>query len=573
MRTALLLASSLWITACVGEDDKPGGAWSPGKADGAYDVIEAGPAEFGKTAITLDHRLPALRVVSHGDTELAIDLRGPGGADAYLVVEGPLADDGDGEAAGTGQVVADDDDGGDGTDAHLEVTLAEPGVYRILTGTYQAVALGAAPEGDLELELTCRAGCARPALDQKELVATLRAGAGGDAAFVAMAEAALAGALPGDAALASVLSSQLRGILADPELRGLDRFPTLALADLGAVRPLIGLIEATPPAPDQVVTGDLRTVLGPCRPERTGPAPVDPRLPGLGNGHFADVRLSPCQAAHATTLAQVLTSLAAGNGSQVSFQGESITTPRQLMAALLASGHTIEVRNERTYANFISLTLGARDVIWPVWLDTGIPLSSGGSLTIPMGHSHHAWRIRGPVVDTRVMFYLGISGAGFFAQDHVRPAWTGERVATQATVSADAAEDAGYLLATVEAATTYLQRNRVERTTVAAGLPADGYGVVGVCNDSNAALEYVTRGTITAFPLLRAAALDAGPALGDGLDAAMRALPNDGDGLADVDDARRRALAMQPHDAGAEAMWDSQLAADLATARADEAMR
>ena len=41
MRTALLLASSLWITACVGEDDKPGGAWSPGKADGAYDPTDS----------------------------------------------------------------------------------------------------------------------------------------------------------------------------------------------------------------------------------------------------------------------------------------------------------------------------------------------------------------------------------------------------------------------------------------------------------------------------------------------------------------------------------------------------
>ena len=100
-------------------------------------------------------------------------------------------------------------------------------------------------------------------------------------------------------------------------------------------------------------------------------------------------------------------------------------------------------------------------------------------------------------------------------------------------------------------------------------MPADGYGYVGVCNDSNATLEYKTKGTISAFPLLRAKALDAAPALGDGLDAAIHALPKDGDGLADPRDALRRAVAMQPFADGSPLMWDPVLGAQIATARAD----
>jgi hypothetical protein len=97
-------------------------------------------------------------------------------------------------------------------------------------------------------------------------------------------------------------------------------------------------------------------------------------------------------------------------------------------------------------------------------------------------------------------------------------------------------------------------------------MPADGYGYVGVCNDSNTTIELATRGTISAFPLLRAKELDAQPDLDDGLDAAVRALPKDGDGLPDPHDALRRAVAMQPFD---HVTWDARLDAQVATARAD----
>ncbi|HEX5061970.1 MAG TPA: hypothetical protein VFV99_21525, partial [Kofleriaceae bacterium] len=554
------------MAACAAEDDKAPGEWAPGKGDGAFELVEVGPAPLdARVDIALDHRVFAYRVESYGGTKLKIDLKGRS-TDAYLIVEGPLAGDGDRLAIGAGTVIGEDDDSGYGRDARLELELAEPGVYRILTGTYESLGEGGAASGSLTLTVACSANCSRPMVDQKNFVRALQQQAG--PAFTEYAKAELT-SLVHDPAIAEQMTAQLTAILADPQLTGLERFPTIPLAAIGALRPALGQIPAQPASEDKVVTGDLMQLLGGCTPDRSLPAEVDARLPGVRYGQFPSKTLSPCQFAHASKLAQVLTSLAAQNGSSVTFKGQTIKTPRELFAALIASGHTIEVRNERMYANFLSMIAGDRDVIWPVWLDTGIKLSNGESLSIPVGHSHHAWRITGPNINTRVMFYLGISGAGFFGQTDQRPAWSGTVASTDITVTAAQGADHDYLLKTADAAATYLRRNRVERTTVAQGMPADGYGYVGVCNDSNAAIEHATKGTITAFPLLRAKELDAQADLGDGLDATIKALPKDGDGIANQRDALRRAVAMQPFANGSPLIWDPKLAAQLATARAD----
>lgn len=554
------------LSACATEDDKPPGHWTPGKGDGAFELVEAGPAPIGgAVTIALDSRVPAYRVESFGDMKLAIDVTGAGDTDAYVIVEGPLAGDGDRVAIGAGTIVGEDDDSGEGRSAKLAVTLEKPGVYRILAGTFDSLGVGDPASGEIELAVACAAGCTRRGIDQKTFVRGLQQQAGG--AFTEMAKAELA-ALVHDPAAAQALGAQLEAILADPNLTGLERFPTIPLAQLPLIRPALGQIPTDAPQPDKVITGDLLALLGGCTATRTVPAPIDVRLPGVGYGHFPNRELSPCQFAHADTLAGVLTSLAAGNGSAVTFQGKTLHTPRELFAALLATGHSIRVRNERMYANFLSATIGDNaDLIWPVWLDTGIRLSDGSSFTIPVGHSHHAWQITGPYVNTRVMFYLGISGAGFFGNTSRRPAWSGMITQTDETITAGG--DSEYLLATLDAAATYLRRTRVERTTVAQGMPADGYGFVGVCNDSNAILERVTKSTVSAFPLLRARSLDGAPDLGDGLDAVVKGLPNDGDGIVDARDALRRAVAMQPFPDGSPLMWDAALGAQIATARRD----
>jgi hypothetical protein len=207
------------------------------------------------------------------------------------------------------------------------------------------------------------------------------------------------------------------------------------------------------------------------------------------------------------------------------------------------------------YANFLSFTLGDLDVKWPAWLDTGVILADGSHLSIPMGHSGHAWYISGPTVNAQVMFYLGVGGAAFFGKTDTRAAWSGE-ADRDVTLSTDAGGE-DMILATLEAATTYFQRERIERDTVAAGLPADGYGYVGVCNDSNAIIEAVTRhhgstdlADVTLYPLMRAIELDdpsVAPDLGDGLDDLVRGLPNDADSVAPAADVKRRVLLMTPH--------------------------
>ena len=548
-------------TACSAGVDASG-QWSTGKGDGVFELVEAGPAPVGgQLDIELDQSVPAYRVESFGNTKLSIELVGLD-TDAYLVVEGPLPGDGDQIAVGAGPIVAQTG----ARDATLDLVLADAGVYRILAGTEDSLGEGRAATGQLTLSVACQAACYRGQIDQQTFVQQLEQQAG--SAFAELANSELETLVP-DANVAGQLESELDSIIAGQDLSGLDRFPLIELSSIATVRPLLGAIGEGAPDPDQVITGDLVQLLGPCTPDRSLPADLDPQLPGVKYGQFPSKTLSPCQFAHAATLAQILTSLAAQNGSSVSYQGQSIASPRDLFAALIASGHKIEVRNEYMYANFLSMIVGDKDLLWPVWLDTGLSLSSGDSFTIPVGHSQHAWWISGPVVDTRVTFFLGISGAGFFGQTDTRPAWSGTNTAYD--VTATSPQDAGYsvVLGTVDAAAAYLRRNRVERSTVAAWYPADGYGYVGVCNDSTSTIESATLGTVHGFPLLRAKELDAQPDLGDGLDDVMRALPKDGDGLPDPTDALERAVGMQPFADGSPLMWDAALGAKIATARKD----
>lgn len=567
MRRIVPLLVCLALAGCVTEAStgkSDGTGYTPGKADGVFEIAEVGPLDFeAPLDVTADGRLEAYRVESYGGTRVSIDLAGLDGTDAYVVVEGPLAGDGDATAPGSAEVIAKDDDGGDGLNAHLDVTLDAPGVYRVLAGTYESLGKGEVPrDGRLRLEAQCTDACGRPSIPARDLVIQMRESGQLDA-LLAQFDGQIATLVP-DETQRGAIRAQLDAFVGSLDADTPMRFPTLPLRQLGTVRAALGGLNAEPPAADEVVTGELASVLGACDVPRSYPSPVNAALPGLGNGHFPNRALTACQVAHSKRLAQALTSLAANNGSKITYRGVEHTTPASLVEALLQAGHTIEVRNERTYANFISLTMGDRDVIWPVWLDTGEEMG-GAPLTVPMGHSGHAWRIHGPDVDARIMFYLGIDGAAFFAQTQTRPAWTGEVVNDGA--SSTEPGGAELVVQTVEVATAYLQRIHVERATVAAGMPADGYGYVGVCNDSNALIEYVTRGTVTTFPLMRAAALDDAERLNDGLDDAIRALPHDGDIAPARRDLLERVLLMTPHDLDSPLLVDDALRGQLVAAK------
>jgi len=561
----LSLGLAFGLTACSsdsGGDKEGAGVWTTGKADGSFEIAEIGPLDFdSSTVVLVEGRVLALRVESYGGTQLTIDSRGLEGTDPMLVIEGPLSGDGDETAPGAAEVFAQDDDGGDGLDSQLTVTLDVPGVYRVIAGTYESLRLGNSPEGgSVEITASCDANCVRPSMTAGELIESLRASGQLDV-LRGQLDGYLQTLIPDDTQRATAVAA-LDAYLASADASSTERFPVLPLQALGSLRSALGLIPGEPADPDAVVTGDLASALGACAVDRSYPSEVNPMLPGIASGHFPNRSLTSCQVAHAKSLAQVFTSLGANNGSSVDYGGTAHTSASSLVGALIESGHVVEVRNERTYANFIGLAAGGLDVVWPVWLDTGVEVG-GEPLVIPMGHSHHAWRITGPDVNARVMFYLGISGAAYFAQTQTRPAWTGEFVSDGAS-SADGGAD--HILATFDAAASYLGRIQVESAGVAAGMPADGYGFVGVCNDSNAVIEYLTRGTITAFPLMRAASLDAEPELGDGLDAALRALPHDADSAPNTADVIERVLLMTPHEMGSAHFPDAALRDQIAAA-------
>ncbi len=375
----------------------------------------------------------------------------------------------------------------------------------------------------------------------------------------------------GRAALRAALDERLVSLVPDHDERSdllapiegdqLDRFPTLTLDRIAGFRPLLGAGPDAVPQPDRVWQGELTTLLEGCDAHRDPPAPVHPSLPHVRYGGFPDLSLTDCQAAQSEKLAAILTALAAQNGSQVTYDGATIDSPEALIDALIERGHHVELRNQRMYADFLSFSDGEREVVWPAWLDTGITLSNGETFVTPMGHSQQAIAIEGPDVDARVMFYLGISGAAFTAHTYLRPAWAGMHE-TQIT-SSDQDRDA--VLRAIESAAMYLRRVRIERETVAQGLPADGYGYVGVCNDSNAVVELRAHGTITTFPLMRARELEDSD-LGDGLDETFRALPNDADGIEDRRDALERAMQMLPDGLGGLA-GDQALEQQLALVR------
>ncbi len=323
----------------------------------------------------------------------------------------------------------------------------------------------------------------------------------------------------------------------------LDRFPVVPLAQAENLRTAFGGRGGQNEKIDvAVVKGDLEDILGECREMAPLPKMVNPKIPMLTDGHFPAEGLSLCEQDRSIKLARVLNSLMAVNGSEVRLGSVRARSAQKLIEALIESGHRVEMRNERTYANFVSLNWGDTPVIWPVWVDTGLKTSEGQDLRVPVGHSHHAWRIEGPLMKAKVMFYLGVSGVGFFAQVDERPAWTGLR----AEYVLDSDRDRDSVIKAMDYAGRYYRRIQKEARAYAADMPADGYGYLGVCNDSNAVLEKATRGSVSTFPLMRAADLDGKPRMTDGLDDILRSLPKDSRSFERSKNNLARVLSMTP---------------------------
>jgi hypothetical protein len=192
-------------------------------------------------------------------------------------------------------------------------------------------------------------------------------------------------------------------------------------------------------------------------------------------------------------------------------------TPSALLDALITSGHDLEVRDSRYFANFGDLIYHGRDVLTPFWIDTGIQVPGADrTLLVPVSHSQHEFIVRGPVVNADLSFYFGIDGEAEFRPSVTRDqAWVMGNVA-HLYRGAEALE-VTRLAGGIVRAYSAIKQHHPE-------LPFGGYYALGVCNDVNAMIELKMQGETSLFPLT----LDPQFFAGDGeVDRLARRLPLD----------------------------------------------
>jgi len=537
---ALAVAAGLFATACEPASDDAGDADAgaggatgvpvpdlTGKADGTAPLSERGRLVLPHVANTpveimadvADRRL-AWRVRGYAGMVLRLEVRSAGGAiDPYVALDGPLP-------SGTGRPIAYADDGGspNSRDAAVEVAFAETGAYRVQIGdaAHFLGGTGAAGEGRLTLTATCLSGCTPHEWSLNEVLADVEAKVGREQ-LRALVSQGIAALFP-DAETAATIQAQadaaLAGNAAGESLALPEAFPIVPIAAIATAQALLERPSATVPAPG-TVTFDLGALLTEdCRPTRSTLKPLHPSLPDLQTGSAPDYTFDDCLLQRAQDFANVLNNLSLENGSAVVSGATRYETVEDVFTALIDAGHHIVIQNNRYFADFLGLSYKGEPVKAPVWLDTGIPLATGGSFPLPAPHTHHTIIVTGPVVNATVMYYLGVSGGvSFRAVEGARPAWSGERT----LYTYDSAVDPDTVVRLMVAAGDL----RRKWTAAGAGLPALGYGQLGVCNDSTAVLEHMAQGSVTIFPLAHPASDAEQGAEGDAIDRALAALPSD----------------------------------------------
>ncbi|MCK6575088.1 hypothetical protein L6V77_28800 [Myxococcota bacterium] len=499
-----------------------------GKADGTAPLSERGRLVLPLAANTpveipaevTDRRL-AWRVRGYAGMVLRLDVRAPDGVvDPYVAVDGPLP-------GGAGRPVAYADDGGAPStrDAALEVAFPETGAYRIQLGdaAHFFGGGGGAGAGRLTLTATCLSGCTPREWSLNEVLADVEAKVGREQ-LRAMVSQGIAALFP-DAETAASIQAQADAALAGDAAGGAplalpEAFPIVPIAAIGTAQALLERPGAPVPAPG-AVTFDLGALLTEdCRPARSSLKPLHPSLPDLQTGSAPDYTFDDCLLQRAQDFANVLNNLSLENGSAVVSGATRYETVEDVFTALIDGGHHIVVQNNRYFADFLGLSYKGEPVEAPVWLDTGIPLTTGGTFPLPAPHTHHTIIVSGPVVNATIMYYMGVSGGvSFRAVEGARPAWSGERT----LYTYDSAVDPDAVVRLMVAAADL----RRKWTTAGAGLPALGYGQLGVCNDSTAVLEHMAQGSVTIFPLAHPASDATQGADGDAIDRALAALPSD----------------------------------------------
>lgn len=210
-------------------------------------------------------------------------------------------------------------------------------------------------------------------------------------------------------------------------------------------------------------------------------------------------------------------------------QQHRVTTPEQLVEALLATGHTVTVADARYFANFGHFHYSARgssgparDVMMPFWVNSQILVPhTNRPLLIPVSHTEYEWFIHGPRINAAVAFYFGIDGkAQFRTMDELNQPWVLNRHAHTYT-GADAVE--------VTRLSGRMTLAYMHQHLARPSLPFGGYYALGVCQDAVAAIEKKMTGHATLFPNTADAALFDDPRDAE-VNALIAAIPKDRSG-------------------------------------------
>ncbi len=367
----------------------------------------------------------------------------------------------------------------------------------------------------------------------------------------------------GAAILTPALVERLRVLILGQDWIGLDRFPGWTMREINPTVRVVGHVAgkdadagALASDPGSPAAGAVKTQvvavpmtafvdLGPYRLDREEVEDLDKpsTRPGFSSdglvnslgdgvvrGDGPDPRLAPMHAENAR-LSEVLNRLSM-NGFEDSaapgkvtpamtarLLGRSVTTPQDLMAALIASGHDVVVADARYFANFGHFHLNGADVMMPFWVNTKIVVpGTNRPLLVPVSHAEYEWQIRGPKINASISFYFGIDGkAEFRVMDQMDQPWVMNRHAHEYR-GADAVEVTRLAGAMVG---TYARLHRAFP-----GLPFGGYYALGVCQDVVAAIEWKMTGKATLFPNTADGSLFADPRDAE-INRLIKAIPKD----------------------------------------------
>jgi hypothetical protein len=382
----------------------------------------------------------------------------------------------------------------------------------------------------------------------------------------------------GPALLTPQLIDELRKRMLGKDWQGLDRFPgwtmreinpTVRLADrfAGKDPQLEGMSAVHPGAPTPPLNdAQARTFLdlGPYPLNKAQTISLDEpsQLPGfttkgivtpitgdLTRGDDAN-DLAP-EHAESQRLADVLNRLSVNRLSdalpfRATLGSQSAQSPEDLVAMLLASGHTVAVTDSRYFANFGHLHYKGQDVMMPFWINTQIAVPHTGglfrrprALLVPVSHAEYEWHVRGPRINADVSHYFGVDGkAEWRTMDTEDQAWVLKRDAH--TYSGAQAIEVTRLVGLFTLA--YMHQH-ARRPALAFG----GYYTLGVCQDPVSAIEKKLTGKSTLFPNTADSSLfdDARDAE---VNALMQAIPKDRAGAEPTPD---RIFGSLPADPGA----------------------